>query len=267
MNEGRHLSPTGLATLEVLEGRRTMSYLDAGGILTAGVGHTGPDVVAGAHYSDQQINAWLAKNVGETETEVRDAITQPLTQNQFDACVLLTYNIGGKNFAGSSIARYINADDIADAARSFVLWDHARIDGKLVEVDGLRRRRLAESAIFSTKEAPAVTVLPIDYVEMAPVDPHPAVLQSTFHPEHSAIGTVEPPPDNGAHQAVTIGGAVTVISAFFEQMFQNAVPVHDLVIGAGFTQREVIVALGSIGVTAGGYAIYNHIKRGKIGIA
>jgi len=50
----------------------------------------------------------LCTDIAVAERAVRDNITVPLTQNQFDALTSLAYNIGAKNFANSTVVKYIN---------------------------------------------------------------------------------------------------------------------------------------------------------------
>ena len=67
-----------------------------------------------------------------------------MTQNQFDALVSLVFNIGGANFASSTLVKKFNAGDIQGAADQFPRWKNA--SGK--EMKGLVRRRAAERELF-----------------------------------------------------------------------------------------------------------------------
>ncbi len=50
----------------------------------------------------------LRSDIAVAERAVRDNITVPLTQNQYDALVSLAYNIGSGAFASSTVVQYIN---------------------------------------------------------------------------------------------------------------------------------------------------------------
>ena len=50
----------------------------------------------------------LRTDISTAERAVRNNITVPLTQNQFDALTSLAYNIGTKNFADSTVVKHIN---------------------------------------------------------------------------------------------------------------------------------------------------------------
>ena len=87
----------------------------------------------------------LAKNVVKSfEEQVNKSILLPMTQNQFDALVLLCYNIGKSGFAGSSVVKNFNAGNLQKAADSFLLWNKA--GGRVVQ--GLVNRRNKERSLF-----------------------------------------------------------------------------------------------------------------------
>ena len=68
----------------------------------------------------------------------------PVTQNQFDALVSFTYNLGAGNLRSSTLLKKLNAGDYAGAADEFPKWNKA--GGK--ELAGLTRRRNAERDLF-----------------------------------------------------------------------------------------------------------------------
>ena len=77
----------------------------------------------------------------------------PTGENQFAAMVSLCFNIGSGNFKTSSVLRRHREGDDAAAADAFLLWDKAHVDGELVELDGLLRRREAERTLYLTADA------------------------------------------------------------------------------------------------------------------
>ena len=58
--------------------------------------------------SESKATELLRADIATAERAVRDKITVPLSQNQFDALTSLAYNIGSKNFANSTVVNYIN---------------------------------------------------------------------------------------------------------------------------------------------------------------
>lgn len=58
--------------------------------------------------SEAKATELLRADIAIAERAVRDNITVPLSQNQFDALTSLAYNIGAKNFADSTVVKYVN---------------------------------------------------------------------------------------------------------------------------------------------------------------
>ena len=137
-------SERGLALIEKFEGKRLTSYADSVGIPTIGVGHTGPEVCLGQSITDDECRALLRSDVSEAEDAVNGCVTAVLNQDQFDALVSFTFNLGGGALKGSTLLRMLNAGQYEDASDQFKRWDKA--GGK--ELPGLLKRRLAEAALF-----------------------------------------------------------------------------------------------------------------------
>lgn len=137
------LSEAGMTALKQREGVRREAYPDSRGIPTIGVGHTGPDVHLGLAWTDAQVNEALAHDVGWAEAEVNSHVTVPMTQNQFDALVSFTFNIGKTGFDHSSALRDFNAG-VTKAAADLLMWEQPPV---------LKGRRESERRQFLTKEA------------------------------------------------------------------------------------------------------------------
>ena len=95
----------------------------------------------------EQAKEYFAHDLKRFESSVNNLVKVPLTQNQFDALVSLTYNIGSGNFASSTLLKKLNAKDYQGAADQFPRWNKAK--GKVL--NGLTRRRAAERALFLKK--------------------------------------------------------------------------------------------------------------------
>lgn len=136
------------------EGLRLTSYRDSAGVWTIGYGHTASDLYAGMTITAAEALAFLDADVARFEVDV-DTRTHDVatSDNQFSAMVSLSYNIGSRAFAGSSVLRE-HRDGNADAAgAAFLLWDKSHIDGALVVLPGLLRRRQQERAIYLLPDA------------------------------------------------------------------------------------------------------------------
>ena len=137
-------SEAGLAKTKEFEGLRLNAYQDSGGVWTIGYGHTGKDVKRGMTITQEQANDLLKKDVQWAVDCVNKAVTQAVNQNQFDAMVDFTFNVGCGAFRGSTLLRKFNAGDSAGAAEEFLRWKFV----KGVEVVGLLRRRQADRTLF-----------------------------------------------------------------------------------------------------------------------
>ena len=85
------------------------------------------------------------QKVASSNTCLRSA---PLSQNQFDAMVSWVYNLGPANLKASTLLKVLNAGDYDGVPAQIKRWNKA--GG--VTLDGLIRRREAESLLFQNKE-------------------------------------------------------------------------------------------------------------------
>ena len=71
-----------------------------------------------------------------------------VNQSQFDALVAWTFNLGPGNLRESTLLKVLNNQDYTSVPREIKRWNKA--GGKTL--DGLIRRREAESLLFQNKE-------------------------------------------------------------------------------------------------------------------
>lgn len=130
--------------LRILEDERLEAYRDSAGVLTIGVGHTG-DVRPGQVISEAESEDLLRRDLSRFEAGVRRLVdADALSQNQFDALVSFTFNVGLGAFERSTMRALINRGELAQAAAEFPKW---RLAGGEI-LDGLVKRRAVEQAIF-----------------------------------------------------------------------------------------------------------------------
>lgn len=134
----------GMALTRSFEGLNLTAYVDQRGVLTIGYGHTGPGIHAGLTITADEAEAFLASDIAGAVAGVNRLVTAPITQNQFDALVDFTFNLGCASLARSTLLRQVNAGDSGAAAKQLLLWDH--IHGRVIP--GLLRRRQAELELF-----------------------------------------------------------------------------------------------------------------------
>lgn len=148
---------TGLKGIELIksfEGCRLEAYKCPAGVWTIGIGHTGTvlgiKVCAGMNITTTHALKILKTDLKKFEAYVNQYVQVPLSQNQFDALVSLTYNIGPANLKRSTLLRKLNQKDYKGAADEFLKWNKADTDGDgdLDVLAGLTRRREAERELF-----------------------------------------------------------------------------------------------------------------------
>lgn len=149
--KGMKTSTVGINLITSFEDLRLNAYDDGVGVWTIGYGTTvypnGVKVKKGDVCTLDQAKAYFAHDLNRFETAVNSAVKVPLTQNQFDALVSLTYNIGENAFKGSTLLKKLNAKDYQGAADQFPQWNKG--GGKVMK--GLVRRRAAEAELFLKK--------------------------------------------------------------------------------------------------------------------
>lgn len=138
------ISENGLRFIEGFENLRLETYFDVRGVATIGYGHT-LNVIPGMVITQEQAEQFLAQDVASAEAAINANVRVDLTQNQFDACCSLIFNIGNGAFKQSTLLQLLNQGDFTNAALQFVRWDKAA--GKVVA--GLLRRRQAETDLFN----------------------------------------------------------------------------------------------------------------------
>lgn len=111
---------------------------------TIGWGHTGPEVVMGLQWTQEQADVALAIDVEKFERCVNKAIREPISQQEFDALCSFAFNVGCQNFQTSTLAKLLNSGDHDKAADEFARWNKQK--GKVLA--GLTRRREAERELF-----------------------------------------------------------------------------------------------------------------------
>jgi lysozyme len=151
----RTLSSAGLHALTDEEGFVAVLTPDCHGYPTIGFGHRQAEGESFPRpITHEEAHALKRQDLKRFEAAV-NGLTAETTQAQFDAMVLLSYNIGVAGFESSSVYSRFEAGDVAGAADSFLPWCMARnIDTRELEVDlVLAGRRWRERARFL--ESPA----------------------------------------------------------------------------------------------------------------
>lgn len=138
------VSLAGIAAIQRFEGVKYTAYQDIAGIPTICTGHTGKEVRIGQRATSEQCEKFLKNDLKKSESSIRACVKVPITQEQFDALVSFTFNVGGSAMCRSNLVRKLNAGDCMAAAHEFPKW--SLVNGK--QVNGLLVRRQQEMKIF-----------------------------------------------------------------------------------------------------------------------
>ena len=168
------ISEAGLMLIEGFEGFVSPAAPDPVGIPTIGFGTT--------VYSDGRVvrnGDTISRVDAEVELKVAcDRIAKTieehlptsisLNQNQIDALVSFTYNVGIAALLGSTLFKEKTDGNFVEAANEFEKWVHAtRPNGEQITLPGLQERRATEKALFlKVGDAPK------------PLDPNSSVLDT-----------------------------------------------------------------------------------------
>lgn len=134
-------SENGINLIKEFEGCRLAAYQDPVGVWTIGYGHTA-GVKQGDTISQEQADAYLSQDLETAELAVSSYdYVYHWNQNQFDALVSFSYNLGPGAIAQVTGAGSRDKDTIAE---KMLLYYNA--GGKKLE--GLVRRRQAEHDLF-----------------------------------------------------------------------------------------------------------------------
>ena len=133
------------------EGIKLKAYPDpktGGKPFTIGCGTTvypsGKSVNLGETCTKDQALTYLQHDLIKFGNYVNQYVTVKLNQNQFDALVSFTYNLGPANLKSSTLLKKLNAGDYQGAADQFLKW----VSPGTSVTAGLTKRRTDERAWF-----------------------------------------------------------------------------------------------------------------------
>jgi lysozyme len=147
------ISNTGLDLIKSFEGFIGHMYLCPAGVPTIGYGTTlieGKPIAPGTVITEDKASELLRQQIDATfAPAVIRHVKVPLNQNQFDALVSWTYNLGEGSLASSTMLKLLNQGDYASVPAQMMRWTKA--NG--VDLPGLVRRRQAEAELFARPQA------------------------------------------------------------------------------------------------------------------
>lgn len=132
------LSAAALVGIATFEGYSPTTYLDIVGIPTIGFGTTG-GVKPGQKTDPVSALQRKLSDVQKFEGAIKQCVTVPLHQYEYDAYLSLAYNIGSGAFCGSTLVKKLNQQDYTGACREILRWNRA--GGKVVRGLSVRREK------------------------------------------------------------------------------------------------------------------------------
>jgi len=134
------------------EGVRLKAYLDVAGIPTIGVGFTympgGKKVALGDKITLAQCDSLFTTIVADFEAAVNKMVKVSLTQNQFNALVSFSFNVGTSALAQSTLLKRVNANASPEQIKAaFAMW--VKAGGKVIP-DLVKRRNDEANLYFTT---------------------------------------------------------------------------------------------------------------------
>lgn len=149
-------SKHGEELLKEWEGCILHIYHDSAGKPTIGIGHLlttnekANEKFKNGITSDQAFSL-LEQDIKPAVDEVNKHVTQTLNQNQFDALVIFTFNIGTHGFDTSSALQALNENDFDDVPDDMRKWNKVTKNGIHVVDPGLNTRRENEIKLWLGK--------------------------------------------------------------------------------------------------------------------
>lgn len=139
--KNKKISAAGLELIKRFEGCCLVAYWDVNWY-SIGYGHHSVDIVKGQKITQEEADAFLAKDVAKFEKAV-NGLKYDFNQNQFDALVDFAYNCGAGNLLKLTANNTRTIKEI-----SHKITAYCKAGG--VALPGLLNRRRAEQALFNT---------------------------------------------------------------------------------------------------------------------
>lgn len=153
------MSENGKNLLSVWEGLDLNVYRDVAGLATIGVGHllTKDELSSGKIYirgvpvnygnglTREQVLDLLGQDLDKFEQAVAASVRVPVNQNQFDALVSFSFNVGAEAFKNSTLLKLLNQGKYQEVPTQLLRWVYA--GGQVAR--GLYNRREKEIALWN----------------------------------------------------------------------------------------------------------------------
>jgi lysozyme len=129
-----------IPSIQTSEGTRNVPYYDQVKVLTVCTGHTGPDVVVGKVYSDQQCSQLTQQDAEKAASGVLK-VSPHLIYHPYvlASAISFSYNVGVGTYDKSSVAREFNSGNFVQGCNDLMKYTYT--NGKFNKGLEFRRQR------------------------------------------------------------------------------------------------------------------------------
>lgn len=142
------ISGKGLELVKTFEGFSATVYHDIAGLPTIGYGHLITKGEVFSRISESEAEVLLLRDITVAERAVERFIHVVLSQQQFDALVSFTFNLGAGALQRSTLRVKLNRGEYDEIPAEMLRW--VRAGG--LRSEGLVRRRRAEGRLFAAPQ-------------------------------------------------------------------------------------------------------------------
>jgi lysozyme len=157
-NNARYISDKGVDLIKSFEGLVLHPYLDQVKVPTIGYGSTHYNGGKAVTMKDEPITKEGAEHLLKFEIQAKgyvlnqslDKYKIALNQNQYDSLLSFAYNVGIGGLLGSTLFRKLRVNPKDPTIKDeFMKWCKAHTpDGKVVTLEGLKKRRAKEAELY-----------------------------------------------------------------------------------------------------------------------
>jgi lysozyme len=138
-------SDKGILLIKHYEGFRSIAYRCPANVWTIGHGHT-KGVKSGMIINKIQGEIFLKQDLLRFESHIKKNVYRILIQNQFDALVSFTFNVGYR--IQGELKQGINSGNTSLVIYKLSLYNKAKVKGIYVILPGLDKRRKSEIELY-----------------------------------------------------------------------------------------------------------------------
>lgn len=182
-----------------------IAYRCPAGVWTLGWGCT-EGVKEGMRWTKAEAEEALRREIAKHEAAVARLVTVDINQNQRDALISFSYNVGSGALGKSTLLKKLNRGDYAGAQAEFMKWNKA--GGR--QLRGLSIRRAKEAALFAERMDEPDSPVMAQSVD-APVEPMPESAKAAIYTGGTTVAAagvssfVAPPPPTVSETVSNVG--------------------------------------------------------------